>query len=79
VDKISTVEDAVSLALAANEYLLEPLKTYCALKIEKMVTVNNVWLTLNSTCLIPKVAAACSKVIMYNFIEINVYNFCRLN
>jgi len=62
LDEISNVEDAVLLALAAEEFLLEPLKTFSCLEIERMVTVENVWRTLNSTCLIPKLAATCSKV-----------------
>jgi len=62
LDKISALEDAVSLSFAADEYLLEPLKTFCAAEIERLVTVENVWPTLNFICLIPKVAAACSKV-----------------
>jgi len=59
------VEDAVLLALAADEFLLEPLQTFCALEIERMVTAENVWPTLNSTYRIPKLAAACSTVIIF--------------
>jgi len=62
LDEISNVEDAVLLALAADEILLEPLRTIASLEIEKMVTVENVWPTLNSTCLVLQVASACTKV-----------------
>jgi len=60
LEEISNVEDAVLLALAADEILLEPLMTIACLE---MVAVENVWPTLNSTYLVPKVAAACTKVI----------------
>jgi len=66
VEKISKLEDLISLALAADLFLLEPLKNFCHSEIEKMVTVKNVWSTLNATCIVPKVAAACFKVI-YTF------------
>jgi len=57
------LEDYVSLALAADHFLMEPLRKLCCSKIEKMVTVKNVWRTLNSACFAPKVSVACSKVI----------------
>jgi len=61
-EPISNVEDAVLLGLAADEFLMEPLQTFCALEIERMVTVKNVWQTLNSICLVPKLAEGCFKV-----------------
>jgi len=60
----SKLEDFVLLALAADEFLMEPLRDLCRFEIEKLVTVKNVWLTLNSICLVPKIAAACTKVII---------------
>jgi len=62
VDKITNLEDFVSMALAADEFLLEPLMNYCVSEIRKLVTVENVWQTLNATCLVPKIAAACCEV-----------------
>jgi len=62
LEKIPKLEDAISTALAADEYLLEALRGLCCLEIERMVTVENVWHTLNSTCLVPKVASACCNV-----------------
>jgi hypothetical protein len=56
------LEDAVFLALAAEEYLIAPLKKFCITQIDSMVTVDTVWSTLNATCHIASVAAACSKV-----------------
>jgi len=75
IDEISNLEDAVLLAIAADEFLLEPLQTFCALEIERMVTVENVWSTLNAICHIPKVAASCIHVSLiclwhyFNFIK----------
>jgi len=62
VEKLSNLEDAVSLALAADEFLLEPLQTFCGSEIERMVTVETVWQTLNSINHIPKVAEGCVQV-----------------
>jgi len=70
LDEITNVEDAVLLALAADEILLEPLRTIACLKIEKMVTVENVWHTFNSTYLVPKVAAACTKVLNIGYFNL---------
>jgi len=70
VEKISNLEDAVSLALAANKFLIEPLQTFCRSEIERMVTVENVWQTLNSIIYFPKIASFCSKVIIEPFDKI---------
>jgi len=59
IDEISNVEDAVLLALAADEFLLEPLKTFCAFEIERMVTVETVWPTLNAINHVSRVAEGC--------------------
>jgi len=69
LEEISKLEDAVLLGLAADEFLMGSLRTFCASEIERMVTVKTVWQTLNSTCFVPKLAAACSKVINYNIIS----------
>jgi len=74
LEEISNLKDTILLGLAADEFLMEPLKNFCASEIERMVTVETVWQTLNSTCLAPKLAAACSKVINYKIIFLNVLN-----
>jgi len=73
---MSCLEDAVLLARAADEFLLEPLQKFCALEIERMVTVENVWPTLNSISHIPKVAVACFKVIIFVIVELQFYLSC---
>jgi len=65
------LEDYASLALAADHFLMEPLRELCCSKIEELVTAENVWPTLNSTCFAPKVSAACSKVINTSNIKIS--------
>jgi len=78
LEELSKLEDAVLLGLAADEFLLEPLQTFCALEIERMVTVENVWQTLNSVCLIPKVAEGCIEVNMsLQFAHYKLYKFCE--
>jgi len=62
LEEITHVEDVISLAFAADEFLLELLTQFCITELEKLVTLENVWPTLNSLSLLPKVAAACSKV-----------------
>jgi len=64
--------DVVELALAADEFLLEPLTDASCFMLEKLVKVENVWPILNFTCHIPKIAAVCSKVI-YLFLTLNAY------
>lgn len=59
---ISKIEDAVDLALVADEYLIEPLKCMCALLIEKLVKVENVWCTLNAVSHHPELAKKCKRV-----------------
>jgi len=56
------VEDAVALGLAADEFLLVPLKRFCASEIKRLVTVDTVWSTLNSIVRIPDLPDACSEV-----------------
>jgi len=63
VDDLS-LEDAVALALAADEFLLNLLKDFCASEINRLVTVETVWTTLNSIVRIPDLPEACSQVKM---------------
>jgi len=69
LDEELPLKDTVLLALAADEYLMEPLRNWCCFRIYMMVKLENVWQTLNSTCLVPKMGAMCCKVI--NFFENN--------
>jgi len=62
LEKASTVEDAVALALAADEFLLDILKSFCASEIKRLVTVETVWNTLNSIVRIPDLPDACTEV-----------------
>jgi len=59
---MSTLEDAVALGLAADEFLLNPLKSFCASEIKRLVAVETVWKTLNSVIRIPDLPDACSEV-----------------
>jgi len=61
-DEMKTVEDAAALGLAADEFLLVSLRSFCVSEIKRLVTVENVWKTLNATVLIPALADACSEV-----------------
>jgi len=69
LEEMKTVEDAVALGLAADEFLLESLRSFCASEIKRLVTVENVWSTLNSAVLIPALADACSEVNYSNLIS----------
>jgi len=62
VEEVLTLEDAVALALAADELLLDPLKDFCASVIKTLVTVETVWKTLNLVVRIPNLPDACSNV-----------------
>jgi len=62
VEEVSSVEDAAALALAADEFLLAPIKDFCASEIERLVTVETVWSTLNSIVRIQDLPNACSEV-----------------
>jgi len=62
VEEVSTVEDAVALGLAADEFLLVPLKAFCVSEIKRLVTVETVWTTLNSIIRIPDLPDACTEV-----------------
>jgi len=62
VEDVSVLEDAVALGLAADEYLMNPLKSFCASEIKRLVTVETVWKTLNSVIRIPGLPEACSEV-----------------
>jgi len=57
-----TLEDAVALALAADEFLLAPLKGFCASEIKRLVTVETVWNTLNLIVRIEDLPDACAEV-----------------
>jgi hypothetical protein len=59
---IRKIEDAVALALAADEFLIEPLKNMCALYIEKLVKVDQVWNVLNAISHRPELSEKCKKV-----------------
>jgi len=65
LEEMPRLKDVVLLALAADEFLMEPLRDLLCSKIEKRVAVENVWHVLNATCLVPKLAATCTKVIIY--------------
>jgi len=62
VEEDLSLEDAVALGLAADEFLLDLLKLFCASEIKKLVTVESVWNTLNSIVRIPDLPEACSRV-----------------
>jgi len=62
VEEDLTLEDAVSLGLAADEFLLVPLKRFCASEIKRLVTLEAVWKTLNSIVRIHVLPEACSRV-----------------
>jgi len=68
VEEVSTVEDAVALGLAADEFLLVPLKAFCASEIKRLVTVETVWNTLNSIVRIPDLPDACTEVKTFIFL-----------
>jgi len=57
-----TLVDAVALALAADEFLLVPLKNFCASEIKRMVSLETVWYTLNLVVRIPDLPDACAEV-----------------
>jgi len=57
-----TLEDAIALGLAADEFLLAPLKGFCTSEIKRLVTVETVWTTLNSIVRIPDLPEACTQV-----------------
>jgi len=57
-----SLEEAVALALAADEFLLVPLKNFCFSEIKRMVTVETVWNTLNLVVRIPDLPDACAEV-----------------
>jgi hypothetical protein len=64
LEKIETLEDAIELALAADEYLLQPLREICAKLIEEMMNMENIWNTLQQLNMIPDLAkAACGEVL----------------
>jgi len=65
LEEIQKMEDAVLLVIAADHFLLENLADWCCLEIERLLTVENVWQTLNLTCCIQKVADVCSKVFLF--------------
>jgi len=62
LEQVSTLEDAVALGLAADEFLLDALKVFCVSEIKRLVTVETVWNTLNSIVLVPDLPEACSQV-----------------
>jgi len=62
VEEVEFLEDAIALGLAADEFLLVPLKLFCVHEIKRLVTVDTVWRTLNATVRIPALAEACSEV-----------------
>jgi len=62
VEEDLTLEDAVALALAADEFLLVSLKAFCVSEIKRLVTVETVWNTLNSIVRIQDLPDACMEV-----------------
>jgi len=62
VEEDLTLKDAVALALAADEFLLNLLKSFCASEIKRLVTVETVWTTLNSIVRIQDLPDACFEV-----------------
>jgi len=64
-----TLEDAVALGLAADEFLLVPLKSFCASEVKRLVTLETVWNTLNLIVRIPDLPDACSQVKKYFLIK----------
>jgi len=65
LDEIHSVEDAAALGLVADEFLLDSLRDFCVSKLKQLVTVENVWSTLNATVLVPALADACSEVLLF--------------
>jgi len=70
LEKDLTLEDAVALGLAADEFLLDILKSFCASEIKRLVTMETVWRTLNLIVRIPDLPDACSQVRKMRFISI---------
>jgi len=70
VDEDLSLEDIVALALAADEFLLLPLKRFCVSEIKRLLTVDNVWNTLNLMVQIPDLADVCAEVKATKFYNI---------
>jgi len=56
------LDDAVDLALAADEFLVLSLREHCVGIIQNLVAAETVWSTLNATHHVPSIALACNKV-----------------
>jgi len=65
-----TLEDVVALGLAADEFLLVPLKNFCISEIKRLVTAETVWKTLNASVRIQGLPDACTRV---NFVLISFF------
>ncbi|XP_059486859.1 uncharacterized protein LOC132203243 [Neocloeon triangulifer] len=67
---VSQVEctDAVEVAIAADHFLIEPLKLHCFELISARVSVDNVWSVLNRVLEfnLTDVASACNEVLIHN-------------
>jgi len=62
VEEVSSLEDAIALGLAADKFLLVPLKLFCISEIRRLVTVETVWNTLNALIWIQDLPDACAEV-----------------
>jgi len=62
VEEDLPLDDVIVLGLTADEFLLVPLKRFCASEIKKLVTVETVWNTLNSVVYVAGLSEACKKV-----------------
>ncbi|XP_059490177.1 uncharacterized protein LOC132205245 [Neocloeon triangulifer] len=60
---ISCAKDAVALILAADEYQIEPLKYAMCTVLEGLITVDNVWLILNTIGHIPEAVSRCTEIL----------------
>jgi hypothetical protein len=67
-EKIEKLEDAFALAQAADEYLIHALKAPSSKAIQKMLSVDNIWDSINQLQRFPELAkATCEEVMNYNF------------
>ncbi|CAB3369658.1 Hypothetical predicted protein [Cloeon dipterum] len=62
-NELETLEEMISLSLAADEYLVEPLLKLCVHAVKNVLSPDNVWLVLNSLNHRPEFAAKCVEVL----------------
>jgi hypothetical protein len=53
LEDIKSLDDAILLAQAIDEYLLTPLHAYCNDNVKKMLSLDNIWDTINQHHEIP--------------------------